>query len=81
MWNRFKHSKWTVCDELTRQGYLSEDELERDKSYGGANYSHTLILVYRVLIVPVVALMKLSWPFTHLVYSITSKLWLSKALK
>lgn len=81
LYKRFKHSNLTVCHELTRQGYLTADELERDKAYGGSKYSKTSILIYRALIIPLVLLMRCSKRFTDIVYKVTHKIWLKDALK
>jgi len=71
----------SVCDELHAQGYLTVKELAIDKAYGRKHYSKKLIIAYCILIKPVVLLMRRSNVFTKIVYHITWKVWLSKALK
>lgn len=73
-------SRWTVCDELHRQGYLTKTELRKDKAYGGKRYTGTQILIYRICIIPVVLLMRVSPSFTHIIWKITHKIWLRNML-
>lgn len=70
----------TVCDELYRQGYITEEEFKKDVEYGRENVSHTMLLLYKLLIIPIVYAMKYSSFVTRVVYAIADKFWFRRFL-
>lgn len=71
----------TVCEELAEQGYMTREELKRDLEYAGKTYSKRIRKIYSKIITPVVLLMRKSKWFTKIVYEITKRIWLNKALR
>lgn len=71
----------TICDELHKQGYMTDEELAKDKAYGRANFPKWVIISYCNIIKPVVLLMRRSKFVTRVVHKIVRVVWLKFALK
>lgn len=65
-----------ICTELYRQGYMSDDMLEKDQKYGEfvRHNDGSVYVGYIVMAMPIVRLMKRSWTFTSLI-SIPAMAW------
>lgn len=65
-----------ICTELHRQGYMSDEMLEKDREYGAAIRSDngSVYVGYIILAMPIVRLMKKSKLFTKLI-SIPAMAW------
>lgn len=72
--------KLTVCDELHRQGYLTDEELRIDKKYGGDNYHIFLIGAYKLISPILVYVMRKSKRTTKLIHDVACKVWFNKFL-
>ncbi len=60
---------WSViCTELTRQGYLTKQELKYEEEYRLRFVDNQTYIGYRILAGPIVKLMKISKIFTLMVY-------------
>jgi hypothetical protein len=70
-----------VCGELHRQGYMTDEEIKKDYAYAKKTYSKKIRKIYCIIIMPVVLLMRRSKLFTEVVYWITKRIWLKRALR
>jgi hypothetical protein len=72
--------KLTVCDELTNQHFLPLKVLKKEKQWVKENIPKYIRWTYKIIIIPVVLLMKISPRFTKLVNRIAWAVWFNYVL-
>ncbi len=71
----------TVCEELKVRGFINNYEWVRLKTYEDEIVPDCVGYVYRVIIQPVVALMRLFPVMSPIVNKIARKVWINRAIR
>ncbi len=70
----------TVCEELVRQGYMTTHELRLEQAYNRRHIRSVFCILYKVVIVPVVLLMKIIPGLTPIVDKIARSVFIDRAV-
>ncbi len=74
-------NSFTVCSELKKNGFMTKKEWELERAYAREFVPRHWIIVYKIVIFPIVMLMKVCPPVCHIVSPIARFVWINPTLK